>query len=325
VAAQGDRQLLSLLVERDMDGLGGRCVLELSGAGFAPVISGDAVKVKLDVGDGMTPVFSGEANDFAVAATGHRVAARDDIAMLAAFDQEGAFENQTADAIIKTLITSAGARPGIIAKGPSLPSYVVHRGPRTLRHVQRLAELCGADLYTDADGRVQCAAPKNGSPDHTFRYGTNVLRLDLRAAAICGDSIEVWGEGAASAKGADKAHWLPAKLDGVSGTATLQSDGNVAADRLGKRPVRVIDGALRSGEAAKQVAEARMKNLAARRVRGFIEVFGAPKVKLGDLVSIDDLPDEHAAAALLDTGPLQVRGVRHTLDRSRGLVTRIRI
>lgn len=322
VGQQGDRELLSLLVELDMDGNGGRCEVALSGAGFAPLKGGDAVKVSLGVGNGMTPVFTGEVDTFSVTPTDQRIGAHDDLAKLAAFDQEATFEKQSADAIIKSLIEKAGAQAGTIAKGPSLPGYIVHRGPRTLRHVLRLAQLCGADVYTDADGKVQCAPPKSGRADHTFQYGTNVLRLDLEAAAFTTDSIAVWGEGAASAKGADKAHWLPTKLDGVVGKAAVQPSGDVATGRLGRRPMQAVDGALRSGEAAKQVAEARMKSLAARRVRGSIEVFGTPNVSLGQLVGIRDLPNGHAAAALLaDAGPLRVRCVRHTLDRDRGLVT----
>ncbi len=60
-ARQGDRQLLSLVVERGMGTSGGRCVVVLGGTGHAPVAAGDDVKVQLDAGRGMLTVFTGKA------------------------------------------------------------------------------------------------------------------------------------------------------------------------------------------------------------------------------------------------------------------------
>ena len=184
--------------------------------------------------------------------------------------------------------------------------------------------LCGAGLFADGAGKIHCAVPKTGSADHRFKFGETITHLAVQKIAPAFDSVEVWGEGAASAKGADKAHWLSTDLSGVSAKASVAADGTVQTGKLGARPLRLREGALRSGEAVEAVAKAWATSLAARLLRGSIEVFAAPKVVPGDLVEITGLPDGHAAAGLLGQGrQLHVRGVRHVLDRQRGALTRL--
>ncbi|MBE0619442.1 MAG: hypothetical protein IH605_02510 [Burkholderiales bacterium] len=323
-ARKGDRLLLNLVVELGMDGAGGRCVAELSGTDCAPVKLGEAVSVELDAGEGMTSVFTGEAAAVEVTATSQRVTAWDGMAMLGCTEVEEAYEDVTADFVVKDLMEKAGVTPGTVAKGPDLPAYAVHRGPRALAHLRRLAEMCGADLYTDGEGKVHFDVPKQGGADHEFQFGENILVMALEQPGARADSVEVWGEGAASAKGADKAHWLSTDLSGVNGKASVDDSGKAAQGKLGDRPMRILNGALRSGSAAGDSANARMDAVASRWIRGRLEVFGAPGVMPGDLVEVKKLPSDHAAAKFLTGGTkLRVRCVRHALDRRRGLITRI--
>jgi hypothetical protein len=104
----------------------------------------------------------------------------------------------------------------------------------------------------------------------------------------------------------------------VSGKASVGEGGSVTPGQEGERPRLVLDGALRSGEAAKAVAEARAAAVAARAVRGFMQVLGAPGVKPGDTVVVGALPGNGASP-----GPLRVRRVRHRLDSRVGFVTRV--
>jgi hypothetical protein len=321
---QGDRLLLSLVVERGMDAPG-RCVVELADPLHAPVDSGAAVSVKLDAGNGSHTVFTGEAYASAATATGQTVRAADGLAKLAAARTEATYAEVTSDFVLKDLIGQAGAQAGTIAPGPSLGTYAVHRQPRALYHCGVLAALAGADLWTDGDGKVQCAAPKSGKADHTFKLGETILALDLRAEAPAADGIDVWGEGAAGSDGADAAHWLTTDLAGVTGKAAVK-DGKAQSNQAGAHPIRLNAGALRAGDAAAQVARAWAEAVAARFVRGRIEVAGAPEVEPGDLVGLDGLPRDHAVAKMLAGGKtLRVRSVRHVLDRARGLRTTLEV
>lgn len=321
---ESDRQLLQVQVELGMDGAGGWCSVELAGAEFAPVQPGEAVHIKLDNGQGMVSVFTGAAEAVETTATTQRIKASDALSKLARIEAEAAYAEVYADFIIKDLLSKAGATPGKIAKGPNFPSYVVHRGPRTLLHLRKLAQLCGADLYTDGAGAVHCAVPRTGNADHSFNYGENIIAMTLQRAQPAYDSVEVWGEGAASSAGADKAHWLCTDLSGVSGKAALDASGQVVAGKLGKQPIRIRDGAFRSGGAAQDAATARMAAIAAGWIRGRMEVFGTPAITPGDLVELKKLPTTHAAFKLLAGGhKLRVRTVYHVLDRERGFVTRL--
>lgn len=322
-ARHADRLMPSLLVERGMDGPG-RCVAELAGPLFAPVAPGEAVTIELDGGGGKFTVFTGEVYASTATATGQRVHAADALAKLATTEVERAYESSRADFIARDLIARADAVAGTIAPGPLFDTYVVHRQPRALRHLGTLAALSGADVWTDGGGKVQLGLPKTGGGDHCFTLGEDILLLDLHAAPPAMDGVEVWGEGAADAKGAPAAHWLSTDLEGIAAKAAVGTEGEVREGGTGTRPQRRTEGALRSRESVKGFAAAWARSRAARLVRGCIEVVGAPEVEPGDLVVIRGLAPEHGAARLLEGGrTLRVRTLRHVLDRARGFRTRL--
>jgi hypothetical protein len=321
----GDRLLLSLVVELGMGSAGGRCVLELAGAAQSPAKPGDSVTVKLDAGDGSVTVFTGTAYASETTAVSQIVRATDDGAKLAAIEVEQAYEDVTADFIIKDLIGKAGATPGTVSDGPDLAFYAVHAGISVLAHVRTLAALIGGDIYTDGEGKVHVAAPKQGGADASLTFGETILALDIRSIPPAFDGFQVWGEGAASSQGKDKAHWLSTDLAGVKGEASVASDSSINAGNPGTAPRRVRVGAIRAGAAASGAAKAMAGMLAALCVRGTIDAYGSPSLMPGVLLSIEKLPADHGAAALLKNQPVRVRAVHHTLSRNLGLRTRIEV
>ena len=164
---------------------------------------------------------------------------------------------------------------------------------------------------------------REGSADHEFHYGQNILSIDLWSAPISHDGVVVWGEGAASKSGAEKAHWLVTDLASVSGKASFDSAGTVSSGATGDNPLVIRDGSIRTGDAAQSLAEARAKAMAGRIARGRLQVFGSPQVQPGDLVAIQDLPREHwgAKAQQVSSQPLRVRRVQHVLERGKGFFT----
>jgi hypothetical protein len=319
-----DRQLLSLLVDLGMDGTGGSCTAELGDPEYTPPQAGDPFTVKLTGSDGETQVFKGEVEAVETTATSQRVMGSDGLVKLARLHLAEAYENVNVDFIVKDLMQRAGVEPGKIVKGPKLPSLAIFPGPRALNHIRKLAELCGADLFTDGSGKAHFAGPDQASAKRIFQYGENVVALKLRKNPPINDGVEVWGEGAASSKGAEKYYWLAVDLSGVQGKAALGPDGSVSSGKSGKQPAQFCTGALRSGEAVNAAAEARMKSVADRLVQGYIKVFGAPAVMPGDLVSVAALPPHHSAKILFEGGrSLRVRRVRHILDMQAGFITRM--
>ena len=268
---RGNGQVRSISCALTMDGSGGHCYLELIATGASPPQPrpGDATTITLDDGNGGATVFTGEVQENKAAADTAFVVGVDGLTKLARLDVEGAYEQMSAGAIAKELIQKAGATVGTVEDGPKFPSYVLHRGPRALRHLQRLAEQCGFDVYTDGDGKVHFAAPKPGGADHAFTYSEQVLRTGLQQVATAVDGIQVWGEGAASTLGSDKAHWLVKDLASVSGKASMDAAFTVKPASEGKLMREVRDGAMRTGEDAATQARARMALLASRPLRGF--------------------------------------------------------
>ncbi|MCP3099514.1 hypothetical protein LZ198_11600 [Myxococcus sp. K15C18031901] len=322
---QGQAFVRAITSELTMDGAGGRCTLELVPSDSALPGPGEVTTISLDGGDGAATVFTGIVLESRAAPDVGIISGGDALAKLARLDVSGAYEQMSAGSIVRELVNKAGGTPGTIEDGPTFPSYVLHRGPRALRHIHRLAEQSGFDVFTDGQGKVHFAKPKTGSADHSFVYRTQVLRTELRKPLPVIDGFEVWGEGAASSQGTAKAHWLVEDLSPIQGKAALGDDGAVRAGATGQRSREVKDGAVRSGDDASTQAKARVAALGARPLHGFIEVLGAPAVKPGDLVEVSDIPAGHPVEALLSGEVLRVRTVRHTLNARTGFTTRMEL
>lgn len=320
----GQRLLLKLNTELGMDSISGVCGAELLGAEFEPIQLGEAVKVELDTGEGFKSVFKGQVVDNSVTANTQQILALDDVSKLSHKSCAISYEKVTLDFIIKDLISKAGGKVGKISKGPEVPFYAIHNQPSMLRQLHDLAEYCGADIYCTGDGKIQVCTPQEKNTEHSFELGKTIANLQLRENALPYDSVEVWGEGAGSAQGETKSHWLCADINGVCGKASLDKKGKVQMGKLGQYTRYIYLGALRTGAAAEAVAKAYMNRLATRRLSGTLEVYGAAAVMPGDTLKLEKLPKEHSATALFKQGyKLRVRTVRHRLDRERGLVTQL--
>ena len=64
---------------------------------------------------------------------------------------------------------------------------------------------------------------------------------------------------------------------------------------------------------------------ASRVLQGFLQVLGAPAVKLGDLVNLRNFPSGQwgGLGEKLASKPLRVRRVRHVFQMGRGFFTRL--
>jgi len=321
-ATGNERLLLYLDVRLGMDGVGGVCELLLGDPENVPPQIGDTLSVELNVGEGAQTVFTGIVDTVRVDITGQSVTAYDSLRKLVGLETESSYENVDVDFVVKDLLQQAGVSVGRVAKGIKLVSYAIVKNPGALRQVLELADWCGADLYTDGAGKAHFTTPAEQGAEHLLEFGQNVLRLELQATPPIHDSVEVFGEGAAAGQGADKFHWLANDMAGVSGKAAIDAQGMVTAGRIGKCPRLLKLGAVRSGEAAQQVAEAQMRALSARWLRGRVEVYGMPKIFPGDHVKINSVPARHSVAKLLQgQHTLRVRQVRHFLSLNRGFLT----
>jgi len=319
---RGDAQLVRLFCELTMGGVG-RCVLIVAHGEYQLPGLQTKVEVSLDAGDGVQTVFTGIVTSIGASASEVRIESLDQLYTLGRIGFSKVFENTTAGEIAREILRHAGIQPGTIELGPNFVSYTLHLGPSALQHLRRVASLCGLDAFCDGKGQVHVCGPATKGSEHVFPAHERVLSLDLYRANLARDGYEVWGEGAASTEGAGRSHWLTTDLAGVSGRAAITEKGDVQKDRNEKSCSWSRDGSLRTGEAAANVVKNVASARAERRIRGQIEVLGAPQVRPGDLIRIDPLPLKHAARALLKGSKLRARCVQHSLTTGRGFLTRM--
>jgi hypothetical protein len=317
--------LVALEVERGMGSSGGRCGLRLWPTARPRPQSGDPLRVEIDAGAGMKTIFTGEIQTARGDVETWSIQGRDGMGRLAELELEKSYEEVSAGFIVKDLVDAAGAEAGTLDEGPSFPRYVLHGGTRALQHAQRLGNLIGADLYTDGKGRVHFRRPKPQASRHQLYWGESVLDIELAQRERLGDSIDVWGEGAAGTDGADREHWLATDLSGVRGKATLEGQPDaprVSVGRLGKRPRVIVDGAIRSADAAEDVAAALMQAQALRPFVGSVLLPGLVDIDPGDWIELLDLPT-NLRPSPAPTVKLRVRRLWHFLSPSQGLLTRL--
>lgn len=324
-SSDNERLLLKAEVRLSMDGYGNRCEIVLGDAENAAPKPQDAVSVELDNGGGMKKVFTGAVDAVTTHAAEQRVVAFDALNRLNNVYIESSYEKINAGYVVKDLLSQGGVSPGTIESGFDLSAWALHSKTSALAHIRQFAQWCGADVYSDGDGKAHFTLAKNTGAAHSFQYGGDIYELALQASPPLYDSIEIIGEGAAGSQGADKFYWLAKDVSGVIGKASIDlRTGKIDGGKLGKKPRRLVLGAVRTQDAAKQVAENYLQALASRWLQGRMRIFGAPAVRLADSIDIDGLPGEHSASALLQDGhKLRVRGICHTLDLRHGLTTQL--
>ena len=316
-------QARALQVDRGMGGVG-RAVLDMvvSADGAAPS-PGDPVTVSLNGGAGEAKVFTGEVFSVVARADGLRVVATDGLATLGRTDLAKVWEDKTAGSIVKDLISAAGLSAGDVEDGPNLTGYVVMRGPRALRQIERLGALTGCDVWTSGEGKVCFGGPATPGGAVLAEWGKTLLSLQVLATTPRQDGAEVYAEGAAGAQGADKAHWLVADLAANQGAAKVAAGGQATPGSPGDAPLHGGLGALRAAADAKTAALGQARWLAQRGVMGWVELLGDPKVEPGDTLTVTGLPRQHPASGVFPAAGARVRRVTHRFDLQRGFTTRV--
>lgn len=322
--ARGGPQLLRLTSALTMDGVGGRARLGLVLGEVRPPRLGASITIDLDGGGGADRVFSGTLRAIRGAPAALCIDAADGLATLAGRSFVGSFQEADAAAIARAILDAAGLKAGALASGPTFHRYVAHPGRSALAHLQELARRCGLDLYTDREGAVTMTQPTRCGRTRQLQFPGEPLTFALERRALATDSLIAIGEGASSTRGRGREHWLADDLGPVTASARIDADARVG-DGRGVHPDRVVDGALRSGEAAATIARERVASLAARACAAQLTLAGDPTIALTDLLEVKVAPRFTALAAVVDGARLRVRGVVHRLDPRRGYTTEVEV
>jgi phage protein D len=216
------------------------------------------------------------------------------------------YESKTAGQIVRDLADKASTDVATAEDGITFPAYVIHGRRSIYHHMRDLADLCGFDLYVNADGELVFEKFVSGKTVHVFEYAKHILELDVLQAPQRAALVEAWGESPTGSQGEEAWAWLTKDFSGSKGTA-----GSGEPKLLLERP------ALRTADAAQAAAEAAHTHIQRRTLRGRLLTVGQPQVKLGDAIRLRDVPDD----ALNNT--FQVRSVTHRITKLEGFTTAI--
>jgi phage protein D len=202
---------------------------------------------------------------------------------------------QTAGDIVRDLCDVAGLTPGDVDDGPTMGAYHVDERRTGWRHLRELAALLGAELASGSAGEVHVRAPRTGNAQHTLRAGAELLDWSAGPQSAAADPLPVGPYGAASEQGSDA--W----------SLIQHAPGGSGAHR--------VLPAVRDRDAAAAIDNAVTAAHQRATVRGRAVATGAPTVRAGDLVELDEVPRAAATYRVLRAcHRIDVDGFRTTLD-----------
>jgi phage protein D len=255
--------------------------IEIASDSQAPTVAfGDEGTISLGYADeGPTLVFTGFVWSLRPSSRGKlTVGVANASAKLSAFRVSAAYDDQDAGAIISDLASKASVDTGNISAGAHFPYLLVHQlQGQTWGNIARLARVSGYLASINADNAIDFTPPDEGEVVQTFTVGTDVLKLEATRTPPAFDSVTMSGEGAAGSSGKDAWNWLVKKSSPVTGSA---GQGTIAR--------AFADAALRTADSARGAAQALVDAAARVATIGTLVVPGAPKVRPGRRITIEN-------------------------------------
>lgn len=272
----------------------------LTGGKSYSFAKGDAVKIQLGYDDNLLPVFSGTVGNVEHEVSAVKVTALGLAVSLLRLRLNRVYLNQTAGKIVSNLVQEARLTVKKASDGINLPMYVVDEGKNAYEHVLKLAEQCNFDVYVTEDEAL-VFKEWGGGKDHTVDYGKELIQVEGSDFSPLYLSAKVYGESPSSMKGSDTSHWLTKQeVKGEAGTGAVLS---------------LHDPAIKDKKTAETAAKARLDRMK-HTFAVVVETVGKPEIKLGDTITLKGLSD----SAL--SGNLEVRGIEHYLNKTKGFTTR---
>lgn len=296
-----------LTVTLDMDGAADGFTLVMGQVGSFKVQQDAAVTIEMGYADngGLTQVMVGGVVNAEPTLTTRRIVGHSGTQRLQHVYVDETFEEKTAGQIVRDLAERAGVTVATATSGITFPAYVIDGRRSIHRHMRDLADLCGFDLYVNADDELVFQAFTGGNTVHVLDYAKHVFALDVAQVPATVTLVEAWGE-SPGGRATDTWAWLTKDFSGARGSA-----GSGAAKVLLERP------ALRTGDAARTAANAALNRIQHRAIRAKLLIAGRPEIKLGDAVRLREVPEAELNATY------QVRSVTHRLTKRGGFTTTV--
>jgi phage protein D len=278
-----------------------RCEVLLASSDSYNFKKGDNLKVELGYDTNLKLVFSGLVEDIECLLSKVRVTALGPATLLLHLRLNRVYLNQTAGHIVSNLAKEGNVQVQKVSDGITLPMYVVDETTNAYEHILRLAERCNFDAYITENEKL-VFKEWGGGKNYPIQYGKGITGVKTLDFSPLYAGARVHGESPSSMKGSDSAHWLAKQeVKGEAGTSSVLS---------------IDDPAIKDKKTAETVAKARKSKL--EYTFGVaVETVGNPVIKLGDTVTLKDVPIPNLK------GQLEVRSVQHYLSKAKGFTTTI--
>jgi len=263
----------------------------------------DPVTVSLGYEDDLTQVFEGKIDELSHKMFDVNLTAFSSIFSLSTFRADKFYEQRTAGQIVTDLAKEAQVQQDEISDGVKFPYYAVDSNRNGYDHIQKLASICGFDIYFTNKNKLvfKKYVPPN---KHKLSFGKNILKIKRIDNTPILKGIVVIGESPASLKGADTSHWIKKKpLRAVSG-----QDG---------QSLKIVNRAIKDDQTARKVAEENLNTIKSQLIV-VIDVVGDPKIMLGDAAVIEGIPNKEM------NGEFQIRTIEHYFSKNYGFVTSLK-
>lgn len=263
---------------------------------------GDPVTISLGYEGSLSKVFTGTVDKItpsikAVGLTGYSM-----MSLLTRRNQNKVYEKQTAGDIVSDIATSFGIKEEKVEDGISFPMYIVDDTRGAYMHIREIARKCGFDFFMNFEGKLVFRQYRRTTPK-PFKYGRDILSYEIQHPTPVTASVKVLGESPASFKGADTSHWRTKKA--VEGSA---GSGDVT--------FVIEDPVIRDKESAGKVARAYLETILTP-LSGTITTLGSAHVRVGETISIKEMPDGEM------NGEFEVTGITHHFNKKEGFLSRI--
>ena len=299
-SSENGREIISVFVDRNMGLPTDRCEALLVRSEDYVFEKGDVMKVSLGYDDKLKQVFSGLVENIRYEVNTIRVSALGVAAELLRLRINRIFLNQTAGKIVSDLSKEAKVKVKSASKGIRFPTYVIDDATNVYEHILKLAERCNFDVFVTEDEQLVFKEWGDGK-NHVLQYGQEIIRLLAVDYSPLYTSTNVFGESPSSVKGSDTYHWLTKQeVKGEAGSG---------------RVFLISDPAIRDKKTAETVAKAKMEKLR-YTFSLFVEVVGNPQIKLGDTITLENIPNSSLK------GQLEVRGFEHYVSKDKGFTSK---
>lgn len=294
-------KVVSIKVARGIGLPTDRCEVMLASSDGYNFKKGDDLKVELGYGTSLKPVFGGLVEDIERLLAKVRVTALGPTILLLQLRLNRVYLNQTAGNIVSNITKEANVQVQKVSDGITLPTYVIDENTNAYEHILKLAERCNFDAYVTENEKL-VFKEWGGGKNYPIQYGKEITALKTLDFSPLYGSARVHGESPSSMKGSDSAHWLTKQdVKGEAGSLLVMS---------------IDDPAIKDKKTAETVAKARKSKL--EYTFGVaVETVGNPAVKLGDTITLKDVPIPNLK------GPLEVRSVQHYFSKAKGFTTTI--